>query len=86
MDLVTMVIPVLLVIMVILALLVIMVILALLGIMVILVHLAIMVILVHLVIMEMKILPQIIRAVMNVPLEENLDQMLKNFKIKLIGF
>ena len=77
MDLVTMVIPVLLVIMVILALL---------GIMVTPVILVIMVILVHLVIMEMKILPQIIRAVMNVPLGENLDQMLKNFKIKLIGF
>ena len=77
MDLVIMVIPVLLVIMMIPALLVIMVTP---------VILVIMVILVLLVIMVMKILPQIKRAVMNVPLGENLDQMLKNFKIKLIGF
>ena len=86
MDLVTMVSPVRLVIMVIPVLLVIMVTPVILVIMVTRVILEIMVILVHLVIMEMKILPQIIRAVMNVPLEENLDQMLKNFKIKLSGF
>ena len=66
--------------------LVIMVIPVLLVIMVTPVILVIMVILVLLVIMVMKILPQIIKAVMNVLLEENLDQMLKNFKIKLIGF
>ena len=66
--------------------LVIMVIPVLLVIMVIPVILVIMVILVPLVIMVMKILPQMIRAVKNVPLEESLDQMLKNFKIKLSGF